>query len=260
MFDTGSVKKRINAGEVTLGGWVSTNSPASAEIMALAGFDWVAVDVEHSPASVADVEAIARATKLRGAKPLARVFDASARSIRRLLDAGMEGVIVPMIRTLDEVRAVVDAAKFPPLGRRGAGAAPVNVFGAAMGDYVRDANDGVLLMLMVETREAVENIDAILDIDGVDGIFLGPFDLSASYGIIGQITDPLILSAMDTVFAACKRHNKAAGIHVIPNDPEVLRTSIEKGANFIAMSFDANFIFQGSKQFLVTARGILGER
>lgn len=259
MFDTGSVKKRLAAGEVTLGGWLSTNSVASAEIMARAGFDWVGIDVEHSAASVRDVELIAKAVKLRGAKPLARVFDRGAGSIRRLLDAGVEGVIVPMIRTVQDARDVIAAAKFPPLGLRGAGVAPVNAYGVDMGEYLRQANDGTLVMMMVETREAVENIDEILQVDGVDGVFLGPMDLSASYGIMGRIGDPIISEAIDRVFAACRRRSKAAGMHVIPNDAEVVRGAIAKGANFVALSYDANFIYEGSRDIIATAKKAMGK-
>lgn len=258
MFDTGNVKQRINAGEVTVGGWLSSNSLAIAEVMAAAGFDWVAVDVEHSPANESSMEAIAKAVKFRGVKPLARVFDSSACSIRRVLDAGMEGVIVPMIRSVEQAKAVVAAAKFPPIGMRGAGASACNTYGIDLGgEYVKKANEGTLVLLMVETREAVENIDALLEIDGIDGIFMGPFDLSASYGIVGKITDPIIQNAMDKVFASCRAHKKAAGFHVLPNDAAVIKTTMDKGANFIALSFDTNLIYTSSKDIIKTAKSCI---
>lgn len=253
------VKELLKQGKVAFGGWEGINSPAAAEIMAKAGFDWISADVEHSTHSVQDYAYLALAVKGQGAVPIARVFDKSMQSIRRIMDAGAQGIIVPMIRTADDAREAVAAAKYPPLGMRGAGAGPFCCHGITLGDDFKTANDDTLVMVMVETREAVENIDEIMSVEGVDGMFLGPFDLSASYGVAGQIGHPIIVEAMDKARAACKKYNKAAGMHIIPNDRAVIETAIKKGFTFLALSYDANFIYQSSVSMIKTAREVLGE-
>ncbi|HIZ43761.1 MAG TPA: hypothetical protein H9672_03425 [Firmicutes bacterium] len=247
-------KELLKQGKLALGGWESLNNAGAAEVMARAGFDWVAADVEHAAHSVQDFAYMATAVKAQGCVPLARVFDKNMRSIRRILDAGAMGVIVPMIRTAEDAREVVRAAKFPPLGARGAGAGPFCGYGITLDESVRSGNDDTLVMVMVETKEAVENIDEIMSIDGIDGMFLGPFDLSCSYGFGGDITNPVVADAMVKAREVCRKYGKAAGMHVIPNDTAILSDAIEKGFTFLALSFDSNFIYLGSKGMLETAR------
>jgi len=248
------VKEMLKQGKLTVGGWEGLNSVAAAEVMAVAGFDWVAADVEHSTHSEQDYAYMATAVKARGAVPIARVFDKSMRSIRRILDAGAMGVIVPMIRTADDAREVVKAAKYPPMGIRGAGAGAFAAYGITLGESFKSGNDDTLVMVMVETKEAVENIDEIMSIDGIDGMFLGPFDLSCSYGHPGEITHPVVAEAMVKSREACKKYGKAAGLHVLPNDYNIIKDAIDKGFTFIALSYDANIIHLGSKEMIEKAR------
>lgn len=250
-------KELLKEGELSLGGWESLNNPAAAEVMAMAGFDWVAADVEHGTHSIQDFAYLAKAVKAQGCVPIARVFDKSMASIRRILDAGAEGIIVPMIRTPEDAREVVRAAKFPPLGVRGAGAAPYCGYGVTLGDCFRTANEDTLVIVMIETKEAVENIEEIMSIDGIDGMFLGPFDLSCSYGFHGDITNPVVSEAMVKAREVCKKYGKAAGMHVIPNDEVILSDAIQKGFTFLALSFDSNFVYLGSKGMLETARKLV---
>ena len=254
------VKELLKKGSVALGGWEGLNSAAAAEVMAYAGFDWVSADVEHAGHSIQDYAYFATAVKSRGCVPLARVFDKSMASIRRIIDAGAQGVIVPMIRTAADAREAVAAAKYPPAGIRGAGAAPFCCHGLTLGSDFKTANDDMLVMIMVETKEAVENIDEIMSIDGVDGIFLGPFDLSCSYGYPGQITHPVIASAMDTVRDTCRKYGKAAGMHIIPNDKAIIKSAIDRGFTFLALSYDANFIYQSSKEMINLTRQVIDEK
>ena len=247
-------KELLKEGKMSLGGWESLNNAGAAEVMARAGFDWIAADVEHASHSVQDFAYMATAVKAQGCVPIARVFDKSMCSIRRILDAGAMGIIVPMIRTAEDAREVVKAAKFPPLGIRGAGAGPYCGYGITLNEAIATGNEDTLVIVMVETKEAVENIDEILKVEGIDGIFMGPFDLSCSYGFPGDITNPVVSDAMVKVREACKKHGKAAGMHVIPNDEKILSDAIEKGFTFLALSFDSNFIYLGSRGMLETAK------
>ena len=252
-------KELLKEGKLSLGGWESLNNAAAGEVMAKAGFDWVACDIEHGTHSVQDYAYFATAVKSQGSVPIARVFDKSMQSIRRILDAGAQGVIVPMIRTAQDARDVVSAAKFPPMGVRGAGAGAYSCYGVAMNEAVAAANDDTLVMVMIETREAVENIEEIMATEGIDGIFLGPYDLSCSYGYNGQITHPVVSEAMVKAVSVCRKYGKAAGMHVLPNDEAILKDAIEKGFTFLALSYDSNIIYQGSKAMIETAKRAAGQ-
>lgn len=249
------VRDLLKQGKAALGGWEGLNSPAVAEIMAKAGFDWVAADIEHAAHSVQDYAYWAKGVKYQGSVPLARVFDKSPQSIRRILDAGAQGVIVPMIRTAEDAREVVEAAKYPPEGKRGVGAGPYCCYGLELSGDMSLTNDDILVIVMVETKEAVENIDAIMATPGVDGMFLGPADLSYSYGYRGQITHPVIYEAMDKAREACIRNGKAAGMHLLGGAKSV-EDALARGFTFCALSTATNFIFDGSKKAIEQAREI----
>lgn len=249
-------KELLKQGKAALGGWDCLISTASAEIMAKAGFDWVAADVEHAGHSVQDVISFARAVKSQGSVPLARVFDKSVESIRRILDAGAQGVIVPMIRTADDAREVVAAAKYPPLGIRGVGAGAFSCYGIDLVGDMSVINDDILVIVMVETREAVENIDEIMSIEGVDGMFLGPMDLSYSYGYRGQTTHPVIFEAMEKARQACVKYGKAAGMH-LGTDKTSIKSAFDRGFTFVALSTNASYVHTGSCNAIKNAQAVL---
>ena len=246
----------MKQGKVALGGWEGLISPAAAEIMARAGFDWVAADIEHAGHSVQDFAQMAMAVKSQGGVPLARVFDKSMNSIRRILDAGAQGVIVPMIRTADDAREAVAAAKYPPLGKRGVGAGSFCCYGIDLSGDMSLTNDDILVIVMVETREAVENIDEIMSVEGVDGMFLGPVDLSYSFGFRGQVTHPVIYEAMDKARDACLKYGKAPGMHLI-TDKAGIKAAFDRGFTFVALSTAANYIYNGSRSAISDAKSVL---
>lgn len=164
------------------------------------------------------------------------------------------------IRSVEQVRQVLDAAKYPPQGRRGVGVGTACLYGAALNDYIERANNEILVIVMVETREAVDHIDGILSLDGVDGVFIGPYDLSASYGMTGKTGDPVIQNAIRQVCAACKRHGKAAGMHLLSRDEIRLKEALAQGFTFLALSYDADYLYSGSKQMVEMARFITAGR
>jgi len=228
--------------------------PGIAEVLATAGFEWIAADCEHGEVDERDVSALARAVHGRGVAPLVRVRENDTLAIRRVLDLGATGVIVPLVNTAEEARAAVRAATYPPDGIRGFAFHRGNDYGVRFDDYIARASDEIAVVTMVESKEAVENIDEILAVHGVDGVFVGPYDLSGSYGMVGRTGDPVITSALDEVVDACARAGKAAGSHVVLPDPEAIAGAVDAGFTFIALGMDDVFLDRGARSALEAAR------
>jgi 4-hydroxy-2-oxoheptanedioate aldolase len=176
------VKEKLLAGQHSIGCWCVSGNPLSAETLAAAGFEWVTVDVEHYPITVAAAADIFRGVQLHGAVPLARLPACDPTWIKRFLDAGALGIILPLVRTVEDVRNAVQWSRFPPLGRRPYGGGRVH-FLYGRDEYIAAANEAILVLVQIETPEAVDSLDAILAVDGVDGCFVGPTDLSLSLGM-----------------------------------------------------------------------------
>ena len=164
--------------------------PSIAEILAMAGYDWVVVETEHTGIDVSEVLRLLIAIEQRGSIPLVRLAWNDPIQAKAVLDSGAAGVLVPMINTREEAELAVKMTKYPPLGYRGVGLARAQGYGENFNEYVEHANDDTLLMVQIEHKDAVANIEEILSVPGIDGTFIGPYDLSMSMGIPGQITHP----------------------------------------------------------------------
>jgi len=243
----GSIKRKLNDCQITIGSWCQVGHPANAEILAKAGFAWIALDCEHGEAEDADIGNFCRAVKQFNCIPLVRVKENAILPIRRALDLGAMGVIMPLVNSAEDARRAVAAAKYPPEGVRGFAFHRGNNWGVDFAEYVKTANDAIAVIVMIESGEAVENIDEILQVDGVDGVFIGPYDMSGSYGIIGQ-TDPLIKEACLKVVTACKKHHKAAGQHIVVPTVENVKAAVRQGFRFLALGMDTVFLANGAKQ------------
>ncbi|MCE9616597.1 MAG: 2,4-dihydroxyhept-2-ene-1,7-dioic acid aldolase [Lentisphaerae bacterium] len=254
-ISTNPVRQALLDRTVSLGSWVQIGHPAAAEVLATAGFDWVAVDCEHTEIGIDTFGAVVRGLHGRGSVPFVRVRENDTLAIRQVLDLGARGVIVPLVSSGAEAEAAVQAAKYPPRGVRGYAFCRANDHGAHFDDYVRNANDDTAVVVMIESRQAVEHIDDILQVEGVDGIFVGPYDLSGSYGLPGQLDAPPMKDAFDKVLAACRRHGKAAGLHVVKPTAEAIERAVRAGFTFLALGIDTIFIDQGARQALQVARG-----
>lgn len=236
-----SLRDKITNKELVVGTWLQTGDPVTAEIMAECGYDFIAADIEHTSISERDFVDFARAVKGLTV-PFARVANSDEMAIRRMLDLGAEGVIVPMVNSGEQAKAVVDAAKYAPQGKRGFAWVRPNKYGVEFNKYAAEANDKITVIAMIETKEAVENIDEILSVEGIDGVFIGPYDLSGSYGIVGQVNHDIIKEAKVKVLEACKRHNKVAGQHIVRATKENVNEAIELGYTFLAFGTDTLFI------------------
>lgn len=236
------LKSSLQKNELTIGSWLSIPSPIVAEIIAQAGFPWLVVDLEHSVIDLKSMQAMFIAMELNQCIPLARLSGKDPNQTKRVLDAGAYGIIAPMINTAEEAEMMVNAVKYPPFGKRGVGLARAQGYGMKFDDYKEHFNQHSIVICQIEHKEAVENIDDILSVKGIDGIIIGPYDLSGSYGIPGEFENPLILEAEQKVLDSAKRNGIPAGIHVVHPDTEELLSNIKKGFKFIAYGVDMIFL------------------
>jgi 2-dehydro-3-deoxyglucarate aldolase len=249
----------LRAGRPVIGSWINSASPIIGEVQALCGYDFLTIDAEHSAVDLADVQRIFQG--IRSGNPacacLVRAHGTDYAWVKRYLDAGAQGVIAPLVRSADEARLLIEATKYPPQGRRGVGFCRANHYGQDLAGYVSRANEEILVGVQIEDTDGVERIDDILSVPGVDAVFLGPYDLSASLGITGQFDHPDYLRARDHVLAACQRHGVAAGIHVVPPDPAQVIDRIREGYRMIAYSLDITLLAHASRAALAEIRAAL---
>lgn len=243
---------------VTIGSWIQINNPTSAEVLSGAGYEWLGIDIEHTDIDVTTLTGLLRGMYGRGAVPVARVEANETMAIRRALDMGVQGVLVPLVSTAEEARRAVAAAKYPPQGIRGFAFCRANNWGVDFGDYAQSANDEIAVVVMIETKSGVENIDQILAVEGVDGVFIGPYDLSGSYGIPGQTQSPIVVNAQRQVVEACRRSGKSAGLHIVQPTADSIRQAIDTGFTLICLGIDTVFLDQAARAARELALRALG--
>ncbi|MBX6426938.1 MAG: hydroxyacid aldolase [Variibacter sp.] len=242
-----SLARRLRAGETVHVGWATLGVPILAEMLAREGFPAVNLDQQHGLFDVATVQAGIAAVRLAGAAPVVRVPLGDFASVSRVLDFGAEGVIAPMINTVEEARAFAAAAKFPPLGARSWGPARALMLnGLEMKDYLAQANDAIVTLAMIETRTALDNLDAILATPGIDGVFVGPSDLSIALSD-GRTLDPhakLVDETCERIVAAAQKAGKFAGAYT--GSAERANEQAARGFRFLAVGSDAAFMRAGT--------------
>jgi 2-keto-3-deoxy-L-rhamnonate aldolase RhmA len=239
MFEN-AVKRRLANGLPTVGQWISLPSPSIVELLASFGADWINIDTEHGPTHGERLEDMLRAMKGTDVTPLVRVRANDAGLIKQALDRGAFGVIVPLVSTPEDARAAVAAAKYPPDGIRGVAGTRVNRFGVDLMDYFTQWNSQVLVVCQIETLQALGHIDAIAAVPGVDVLFIGPNDLSASLNVFRQFDRPEYTQAVERIQAAARRHGKATG-YMAGSADEVLKC-IDDGFRFVATGTDARLL------------------
>ena len=210
--------------------------------MSGAGFDWLAVDLEHSVITIREAEELIRVIALSGVCPLVRLSDNDPVQIKRVMDAGAHGVIVPMVNSASDAERAVEAVRYPPRGKRGVGLARAQGYGSSFESYKKWLDEESVVVVQVEHIEAVNNLEAILSVDGIDGFFVGPYDLSGSLGIPGQFDHPAMKEAMGTIQSTAIASDRAAGIHVIQPDAEELLQRVGEGYTFLAYSLDIRML------------------
>lgn len=257
-----NLKQRITENGAVVGSWINSASPIIAELMATVGFDFLTVDVEHSAVDLVQAQALFQAMRSGSPQcaPLVRLAGNNYSETKRFLDAGAAGGIAPFINTADQAYELIRAVKYPPLGMRGVGFCRANNYGLQLQQAVAAANDDTFVCVQIEHIEAVSNIDEILTVPGVDAAIIGPYDLSASMGLTAQFDHPDVISAINLIGEACKRHQVIAGIHVVQPDTADAVRRYREGYRFIAYSLDITMLMNVCMQGLSEIRGQLSGR
>lgn len=235
------IRRSLAANQLSIGSWIQIPHASVAEIMGQAGYDWVAVDMEHGAISAHQLPDLFRALELGGTLPMARLAQGHPKECKQALDAGAGGVIVPMIENATQLTQVRDACCWPPAGCRGVGFSRANLFGRHFEMYAAEAQ-APLLVAMIEHIRAVNELDDILRVEGLDAILIGPYDLSASMGLTAKFEAPEFMATMERIRAHCAEHSIPCGVHVVMPDAGLLKQRITEGYRFIAYSTDAVFL------------------
>lgn len=232
------LRKKLIDNKYSLGSWMQLSNTSVAELMGASGYDWVAIDAEHGSFAISELPDLFRALELGNTLPFVRVPDQNLTYCQQILDAGAAGIIVPLIEDANTLVSIIDATRWPPAGTRGVGYSRVNLFGGHFEQYSEEAQDP-FVVAMIESEKGLMNLDEIISVSGLDAILIGPYDLSASLGKIGQFDDPKIRKAIEKIKERCISQGIAIGIHVINPSTVELQTRIEEGFNFIAFSVDS---------------------
>jgi 4-hydroxy-2-oxoheptanedioate aldolase len=258
---TNPVKQKLREGKVSYGTWLSLGDLYATRILARLGFDWLTLDLEHSAIDWSQAAMIFACIADAGSVPLARVPQGSHDYIKRVLDAGAWGVVVPMVNTLEQAKVAVRAAKYPPVGNRslGGGMHSLN-FAATSGDYYRQANDQILVILQTESPEGVANAEAIYSTPGVDAIFVGPVDLRANMRRPdgSEATDDEFEAMLARVVEIGKKTGTPTGMHTM--DTRAARARAEQGMQFIAVGSELRMMTQKAQESLSELSAVSGAK
>ena len=238
------IRQKLSSGTYSLGSWMQIPNSSIAEIMGQSGYDWVAVDLEHGSISIHQLPDIFRALELGNTLPLVRLAEAQAKDCKQALDAGAGGVIVPMVEDSKQLEFIRDYCRWPPSGKRGVGFSRANLFGKFFKGYIDEAQKP-LLVAIIESMKAVENLESILKVKGLDAVLIGPYDLSASMNLTAKFEDEEFLHIIEKIRTLSNQYSVACGIHVVNPKHDDLKQRIDEGYQFIAYSLDSVFLSKG---------------
>jgi len=236
-----SLKSRLINRELTIGSWLSFGYTPVCEIMAKAGFDWLVIDMEHTAIDFWHAQQLIQIIDLSGNVPLVRVGANDSLLIKRAMDAGAHGVIVPMVNSKADACKAIDAVQYPPAGSRGVGLARAQAYGMDFEKYREWLQSEGVLIVQIEHIEGVRNLEEILSVDGVDGFIVGPYDLSGSLGVPGNFEHPAVAEAMTEIERVMHDGNKVGGYHVVHSNHEELLSRVRRGYKFLAYGDDMVF-------------------
>jgi len=237
------LRKKLKS-EVSIGSWIQIPNSTISEIVGNSGYDWAAVDLEHGQFSQESLPDIFRALELGNTLPFARIANADVTKCKTALDAGASGIIIPKIETSEQLIQMREAVRWPPAGKRGVGFSRANLFGKNFDEYSIESQNP-FLVAMIESKKGFENIDDILLVDGLDAIFIGPYDLSASIGISGDFDSEEFISCINLIKDKCKNSMVPCGIHVVEPSLQELQSKIKEGYYLIAYSMDSMHLRNG---------------
>ena len=254
------IKQKLQDKQPSIGTWMSMAHPSIAEILAMAGYDWVVVETEHTAIDVSETLRMIIAIEQRGSIPLVRLAGIDPIQAKAVLDSGAAGVIVPMVNNKADAELAVAMCKYPPMGTRGVGLARAQGYGVEFDDYVKRANKDSLVIVQIEHIDAVNNIEEILSVPGIDGTFIGPYDLSMSLGIPGQLSHPDVVNAKEKVLQAVLKKGLAAGIHFVQPATAVsdCEAAVKAGYTFVSMGTDILFLGDSARAMHADIHKLIG--
>lgn len=247
-------RQRLLSQTPSIGVIATLADPSVVEILVHAGYDWLWIDAEHSPLNPADIQKMAQAAN--GCPCLARVPSLDEGWVKKVLDAGVDGIIFPLINSSEEAQQAVALCRYPPLGRRSVGVARAQKYGAGFDEYIAQANEQVCVVIQIEHIEGVRRVTEILETPGVDALLIGPYDLSNSMGKPGQVDHPQVQAAIESVRNACLAFDKPLGIFT--TSVNVARQALRDGFTFVAVGVDVMLLANAARQTLqqVKAGGV----
>jgi 2-keto-3-deoxy-L-rhamnonate aldolase RhmA len=256
MKEGATFSQLIRSGDPVIGTLITTSSAENADVLAACGFDWLFLDCEHGALDAAQAQSILQVVGRR-IPTIIRVPENAEVALKKTLDLGCEGVIVPMVNTGDDARRAVAAAKYPPLGSRSVGIARAHGYGAEFASYVAQANAHTSVIIQIEHVRAVENVQEILQVEGIDGVFIGPYDLSGSMNKLGDVTHPDVQAAIETARVACLQAGMPVGIFAMTTEAGV--KAVQSGYAFVAVGIDTAMLATAGRA-IVAEFSRVGER
>lgn len=253
-----NLRKALRQDRPTFGSWIQFGHAGIAEMMAQAGFEWLGIDMEHSAIGIETAQQLIQVIELSGRVPLVRLPSNDPVIAKRVMDAGAHGVIVPNVNSPQQAESAVRSVKYPPAGFRGVGLSRAQGYGARFQEYVSEIDEQSVVIVMIEHREGVEQIADIVRVPGVDAVFIGPYDLSASYGISGELNHPLVRDAMAAIVKAATEAKVAAGIHVVHPPISQVKDRLSEGFRFIAYGGDMLFLLPALREAVAELAGMTG--
>jgi len=240
-----NLKQKLNTNSNTIGSWITIPNNSIVEIMSVGSFDWLAIDMEHSSITNDQCQNLILAIESKKICPLVRVASNSSDKIKTAMDSGAHGIIVPMINSAKDAKRAVDYAKYAPLGKRGVGLSRAQNYGFEFDKYKLWQENESIIIAQIEHIEAIKNIEEIIFTQGIDGIIIGPYDLSASLGDAGNFNNNEFKNAIKKIETTCKINSFPIGYHVIEPNINEVKTKMKEGYSFIGFSID--FLFLGHK-------------
>lgn len=243
-----ALKQKFRSRQQVLAAWTSLGHPSITEIFARTGVDFIGIDIEHSTISQEQSQRIIAACQANGTCCLPRIASHNMEMIKRLLDSGADGIIVPMVSTTAEVEQLISWCKYPPRGSRSYGIARAQGYGFEFEEYTKSWDESSSLIIQIESIQGVKNIEKLLSYDEIDGVMIGPYDLSGSLGIPGQLDHPDVLEAGKKVIAACKKFGRACGTQIIEPDLKSIEAAFTNGYTFAVLASDIFLLWKWSEQ------------
>ena len=240
-----SLKLKLNANQLTIGTWVTISSPKIIEILANYNFDWICIDIEHNFFNNESITNLIRTIQSFDIAALVRVDDNEPVIIKKCLDSGADGLIIPMVNTPEEAKNAVSYSYYANAGNRGVGLSRAQNYGLSFNSYKDWLKENLVIIAQIEHYQGIENLEEIVDVEGIDAVFIGPNDLSSSLGFPGELDHPEMVKQLKTFREVCKKKKVPFGEHLIYPKLEDLRKLIDDGLKFIVYGVDFNFLIRG---------------